>query len=48
MADFTYGDYVKFNNITDIPNEHHHHSMLNQISDVYITSLSKLIDDIFE
>ena len=48
MAIYTYGDYVYFRNMTDITNEHHIHLILNQIQDIYITSPSKFMDEIFE
>ena len=48
MASYTYGDYVYFNNMTDIPNKHHNHSILNHIQDVYIISPLKFMDEIFE
>ena len=35
MAAYTYVDYVYFNNITDTPNEHHNHFILNQIPDFH-------------
>ena len=47
MPDYTYGDYVYFNNNIDTPNEHHNTFTLNQISDFYITSPLKLMDDTF-
>ena len=45
---YTYGDYVCFKNITDTPNEHHNHFILNRIPYFHITSPFKLCDDIFE
>ena len=48
MADYKYGDYIYFKNMTYTPNEYHNNSKLNQISDFHITSPSKLMDDIFE
>ena len=36
-----------FNNSTDEPKEHHNHLILNNNSNVYITSLLNLIDEIF-
>ena len=48
MADYTYGYYVYFKNMTDIPNEHHNHLILNQIPDIYITLPLKFMDEIFE
>ena len=47
MADYNFGDCVYFKNITDIPNENHNHFTLDQISDMYITSPSKFMDEIF-
>ena len=37
MADYTYGDYVYLKKKNDIPNEHHNHSILDQIQDMYTT-----------
>ena len=47
MPDYTYGDYIYFNNSIDAQKEHHNKFILNQETDFYITSLSKLIDDTF-
>ena len=44
---YTYGDYVYFNNSIDEPKEHHNNFILNQEPDVYMTSLSKFMDDTF-
>ena len=30
MPGYTFGDYIYFNNMTDEPNEHHNHLILNQ------------------
>ena len=48
MPAHTYGDYVYFNNMTDTPNEHRNHFILNQILNFHITSPFKLCDDMFE
>ena len=48
MGDYTYGNYVYFNNMTDTPNENHNHFILNQVPSFHITSPLKLMDDIFE
>ena len=45
MPDYTYGDYVCFNNNIDAPKEHHNQFILNQEPYFYITSLSNLMDD---
>ena len=42
---YTYADYVYINNIYDTPKEHHIHSILKTHPDIYITSLSKLMDE---
>ena len=47
MPAYNYGDYDNFNNNIDTPNEHHNNLIFNQISDFYITSPSKLMDDKF-
>ena len=47
MPDYTYGDYIYFNNNIDTHNEHHNYFILNHIPDFYITSPSKLMDDKF-
>ena len=47
MPAYTYGGYVYFMNMTDIPNEHHNNFLLNQIPDFHIISPFKLCDDIF-
>ena len=44
----THGDYVYINNIYDAPEEHHIHSILKTHPDIYITSLSKLMDESFQ
>ena len=36
MPDYTYGYYVYFNNMTDIPNLQHNHFILNQITGSYL------------
>ena len=38
MPDYTHGEYVYFNNINDVNNEHHNHFMLNHITDFHHTS----------
>ena len=48
LVAYTYGDYVYFKNMTDIPNEHHNHFILNQIQDMSITSPLKFMDETFE
>ena len=48
MAYYTYGGYVYLNNMTDTTNEHHDNFILNQVLDFYITSLSNLMDGMFE
>ena len=48
MSAYTYGDYVYLKNMTDTLNEHHNNFMLNKITDFHITSLLKLMYDIFE
>ena len=48
MADYAYGDYVYFKNMTDIPDQNNNNFILNKIPDFYITSLSKIMYDIFE
>ena len=45
MPSYTYGGYVYINNIYDAPEEHHINSILNTHPDIYITSLSKLMDE---
>ena len=45
MTYYTYGDYVYINNIYDAPEEHHIHSILKTHPYIYITSLSKLMDE---
>ena len=47
MPYYNYGGYVYFTNNIDTPNEHHNNLIFNQISDFYITSPSKLMDDKF-
>ena len=47
MPGYNYGDYVYFNNITDKPKEHHNHFILNNNPNFYITSLLKLVNDMF-
>ena len=48
MSACTSGDYVYFENTTDITNEHHNCFIFNQILDRFITSPLKFIDEIFE
>ena len=48
MEAYNYGYYVYFNNMTDTPKEHRNHIILKHIPDFYITSLLKLMDNIFE
>ena len=45
---YSYGDYVYFKNMTDTPNKHHIHFILNQIPGFHIKSPFKLFDDMFE
>ena len=45
MTAYTYGDYVYFNNENNAPEEHHIQSILKTKSDIYITLLSKLMDE---
>ena len=45
MPDYTYVDYVYFNNNIYAPKEHHIKFILNQELDFYITSLSNLMDE---
>ena len=44
-AIFTYGDYVYINNENNAPEEHHIQSILKTKSDIYITSLQKLMNE---
>ena len=48
MTGYTYADYNYFNNSIDEPKEHHNNLILNQKKYIYITSLSKLMDDTFK
>ena len=48
MKYYTYNDYFCFDNMTDTSNEHHNNLIINQIPYHHITSLFKLMDDIFE
>ena len=48
MADYAYGDYVYFKNMTDIPDQNNNNFILNKIPDMYITSPSKFMNEIFE
>ena len=48
MADYTFGDYVSFINMTDTTNEYHDSLILNQIHDMHITSPLKFMAEIFE
>ena len=48
MKSYTYGDYIYFNNITDMPNEHHNKFILKHIQYMYITSPLKFMYEIFE
>ena len=45
MPYYTYRDYVYINNEYDEPEEHHIKSILKTQPDIYITSLSKLVDE---
>ena len=45
MPSYTYGEYVYLNNGYDEPEENHFQSILKTQSDIYITSLSKLMDE---
>ena len=48
MPSYKYGDYVYINNIYDAPKEHHIHSIFKTYPDIYMTSLSKLMDESFQ
>ena len=48
MAAHTSADCVNFKIMTEIPNEHHNRFIFNQINDMYITSLVKFMNEIFE
>ena len=48
MPAYTYGGCVYFKIMADIPNEHNNNFILNQIQDMYITSLLKFMDKIYE
>ena len=45
MPSYTYGGYVYINNICNTPEEHHIHSILKKHTDIYKTSLLKLMDE---
>ena len=45
MSYYTYGDYMYINNENNAPEEHHIQSILKTKPDIYITSLSKLMDE---
>ena len=45
MPYYTYGNYVYINNKYYASKEHHIKSILKTHSDIYITSLSKLMDE---
>ena len=45
MPYYTYGDYVHINYKNNAPEEHRIHSILKTHPDIYITSLSKLMDE---
>ena len=45
MSYYTYGDYVYINNIYNAPEEQHIQSILETSPDLYLTSLSKLMDE---
>ena len=44
VPSYTYGYYVYINNKYDAHEDHHIHSILKKYPDIYITSLSKLMD----
>ena len=48
MPDYTYDDYVYFNNMNDTQNKHNNNFILNKIPDFHITSPLKWCGDIFE
>ena len=48
MVDYTYDDFFLFKKFNDTANEHNNNFIFNKIPDFYITSLSKLMYDIFE
>ena len=48
MPAYTYGDYVYLNNENDAPKEHHIKSISKTKTNNYITSLSKLMDEILK
>ena len=43
IPDYTYGDYVSFNNKNDAPDENHIQSILKTNINIYRTSFSKLM-----
>ena len=45
MPSYTYCDYVYINYNNDAPKEHHIQPTLKKKSDIYITSLSKLMGE---
>ena len=47
MEAYNWGDCGFFDKMNDTPNEHQNNFILNQIPDLYITSMFKLMDDIF-
>ena len=47
MPAYNYSHYVYINNNFDAPKEHHKQFILNQEPDVYITSQSNLMNEIF-
>ena len=47
MPYYSYGGYVYFNDSMDAPKEIHNHFILNEKLNIYITSLSKFMDDSF-
>ena len=47
MPSYIYGEYVYIINSIDAPKQHHNQLILNQEPDLYITALSKLMDETF-
>ena len=48
MPAYIYGDYVYFDKEKNAPKEHYIQSLLKSKTNIYITSLSKLIDETLE
>ena len=47
MPNYTSGDYVYFNNITDKPKIYHVGFILNQRDDMYITSPLNILEETY-